>query len=143
MTDFIVRQYEPHEGERYIAQYVEPEKDNVAALGRDIASEAVRREAANEAMRSGKARLTAPYQTPDFGGPMPRTALLLLLPLYRGSQHLDLAALREENCYGWVFARLLAEELFDGVASEQDGHRLLRRRYGCPRWRCKIWSFPA
>jgi PAS domain S-box-containing protein len=119
LTGFSIRQYTPHEGERYVVQYIEPEKDNIEALGRDIASEAIRREAAIDSMRSGKARLTGPYLTSDFGGATPRTALLLLLPLYSGSQHLDLPSLREESAYGWVFARLLAEEIFDGVAADQ------------------------
>jgi PAS domain S-box-containing protein len=119
MSDFTIRQYTPHEGERYVVQYIEPEEDNIEALGRDIASEAIRREAAIESMRSGKARLTGPYITYDFGGPTPRAALLLLLPLYRGNQHLDLPSLREQSAYGWVFARLLVEEMFDGVAADQ------------------------
>ena len=123
MSDFSIRQYAPHEGERYVVQYIEPEKDNMEALGRDIASEAIRREAAIESMHSGKARLTGPYTTSDFGGPTPRMALMLLLPLYRGSQHLDLPTLREESAYGWVFARLLVEEMFEGVASDQPGIR--------------------
>ena len=121
MTGFSVRQYAPHEGERYVVQYIEPEKDNIEALGRDIASEAVRREAALDSMRSGKARLTGSYATPDFGGASPQAALLLVLPLYRGSQHLDLPSLREENAYGWVFARLLVDEVFAGVATDLPG----------------------
>jgi PAS domain S-box-containing protein len=120
MTGFSVRQYAPHEGERYVVQYIEPEKDNIEALGRDIASEAIRREAALESMRSGRARLTGLYTTADFGG-SPRAALLLVLPLYRGSQHLDLSAMREENAYGWVFARLLVDEVFDGMAADLPG----------------------
>ena len=118
MAGFSIRQYAPHEGERYVIQYIEPEKDNMEALGRDIASEAIRREAALESMRSGKARLTGPHTSLDFGGPTPREALMLLLPLYRGSQHLDLPSLREESAYGWVFARLLVDEMFDGVADQ-------------------------
>jgi PAS domain S-box-containing protein len=121
LPDFSVRQYVPHDGERYVVQYIEPEKDNLGALGRDIASEPVRREAAIDSMRSGRPRLTAPYLTSDFGGIQPRTALLLVLPLYRGSQHLDLPSLREDSALGWVFARLLVDEMFDGVATDLPG----------------------
>ena len=120
MSGFSVRQYTPREGERYVVQYIEPEKDNIAALGRDIASEAIRREAALDSMRSGRARLTGLYMTADFGG-APHAALLLVLPLYHGSQHLDLPAMREENAYGWVFARLLVDEMLDGVATDLPG----------------------
>ena len=118
--DFTIRQFAPHGGERFVVQFIEPEKDNLAAIGRDIASDPIRREAALDAMRSGKARLTAPVVPPDQGLEG-RSSILLLLPLYRGSQHLDLQALREDSGFGWVFARLIADEVFSGVTPDLPG----------------------
>jgi PAS domain S-box-containing protein len=118
--DFAIRQFEPHSGERFVVQLIEPEKDNLSAIGRDLASDPIRREAALEAMRTGRARLTAPFSPPDPGW-QERKSILLLLPLYRGNQHLDLQALREDSGFGWVFARLIADEVFSGLASDLPG----------------------
>ena len=59
-ADFKIRQLTPHEGERFVIQYIEPQDKNLAAVGLDIASEKNRREAADAAMRTGAARLTGP-----------------------------------------------------------------------------------
>jgi len=132
ISDFALRPYEPYEGEHYVVQYIEPEKDNLGMLGRDIASATDRREAADEAMRSGKARLTAPHASVDLSVAGPHTALLLFLPLYRGSQHLDLPNLREDSGYGWVFARLLADEVFRGVSADMPGIHFSVTDLGAP-----------
>ena len=118
--DFSVRPSAPHAGDRFIVQLIEPEKDNLPAIGRDLASDPIRRDAALEAMRSGKARLSAPFEPPD-PGMQGRRSMLLFLPLYHGSQHLDLPGLREDSGYGWVFARLLADEVFSSLAPDFPG----------------------
>ena len=119
--DFAVRELEAHEGEHYVVQFIEPEKDNLAILGRDVASDPIRREAARDSMLSGKARLSAPFPAVDMPGAEPRTSLFLLLPIYRGSQHLDLPVLREASAYGWVFVRLMNDEVFEGIAANLPG----------------------
>jgi len=121
-ADFTVKPLGPNEGERFIVQLVEPEKSNQLVIGRDIAGDPPRRAAAIEAMRSGRARLSASFRTPDAPDPTVKS-LMLLLPLYRGSQHLDLQTLREESAYGWVFARLFADEVFVGLVPETAGLR--------------------
>ena len=118
--DFAVHPFAPHPGDRYVVSYVEPEKDNLGILGRDFASEPIRREAAVDSMRTGKARLTAPFQTADYSIKQQK-AMVLMLPVYRGNQHLDMQTLREDSAIGWVFARLLTEELFTDVAADQPG----------------------
>ncbi|MEY4576840.1 MAG: hypothetical protein RL701_1543 [Pseudomonadota bacterium] len=55
MPDFTVRQLTPHDGERYVIQYVEPRVKNREAVGFDIASEPRRRNAAQQSMSTGKA----------------------------------------------------------------------------------------
>lgn len=59
-TDFSIRQFSPHSGERYVVQYVEPVEGNQPAIGLDIASETSRREAAQASIQSGAARITGP-----------------------------------------------------------------------------------
>ena len=80
--DFQIRQLSPHDGERYVIQYIEPVAANRAAIGLDIASEAHRRQAAEQAAHSGQATLTAPITLVQAGGAAQR-AFLLLLPIYR------------------------------------------------------------
>ena len=58
--DFAVKQLKPHDGDRYIIQYIEPAGINMDAIGLDIASEPGRRMAADAAMQSGTVQLTAP-----------------------------------------------------------------------------------
>lgn len=58
--DFEIRQFQPHTGERFVIQYIEPIEANREAVGFDVASEPRRRQAAEEAMRTGTATLTAP-----------------------------------------------------------------------------------
>jgi PAS domain S-box-containing protein len=120
-SDFAVRELEAHQGEHYVVQFIEPEKDNQGVLGRDIASDPIRRAAALDSMRSGKPRLTAPFSAIDMPGAGGRTSLFLLLPIYRGSQHLDLPALREASTFGWVFVRLMSDEVFEGIAADLPG----------------------
>ncbi|MBB6250189.1 CHASE domain-containing protein [Nitrospirillum iridis] len=110
---FQVRQLAPHDGERAIIQFIEPDADNAAALGLDIASEPARRAAARDAMLSGEPRLTAPVtlvqktdgRTPGF---------LLLLPIYRRGAETTTPAEREAAALGWSYVpfaidRMLAD----------------------------------
>ncbi|MCD4502465.1 CHASE domain-containing protein, partial [Chromobacterium vaccinii] len=83
VPDFTVHQLRPHDGERAVVVYFEPDQDSRPAIGLDIASEPGRRAAAESSMRGGQARLSGPIAL------MPRPegkaqAFLLLLPVYRG-----------------------------------------------------------
>ncbi|MBL8630313.1 MAG: CHASE domain-containing protein, partial [Rhodospirillaceae bacterium] len=60
VPDFAIRTLTPHDGERYVIQFIEPLEANGQALGLDIASEDNRRIAAETALLSGDPALTAP-----------------------------------------------------------------------------------
>ena len=49
--DFTIHQFAPHDGDLYVIQYLEPNADQSAAFGLDIASESDRAEAARAAAR--------------------------------------------------------------------------------------------
>lgn len=66
--DFAIRQLAPHDGDRYVIQYIEPVATNRAAVGLDLASEERRRAAAEQAMQSGKATIIAPIALVQAGG---------------------------------------------------------------------------
>jgi PAS domain S-box-containing protein len=104
-SDFSIHQLSAHQEERYVIQYVEPLDHNRQALGLDIASEPNRREAAQSAMNSGEARLTAPITLVQSTG-VPHQSFLFLMPIYRTSSTPTTVAERVGATYGWVYAIL-------------------------------------
>lgn len=81
--------------------YLEPRTaQNVAAVGFDMFSQPVRREAMERALESGQPSLSGPVQliqNPDEVG------LLLYLPVYRGGGRPAGKAARHEAMLGWVY----------------------------------------
>ncbi|MEY4751328.1 MAG: hypothetical protein RIQ60_3542 [Pseudomonadota bacterium] len=122
--DFAVRELAPHMGDRFLVQCLDTVDNNRSALGLDIGSEGVRRQAALQAMRSGKATLSGPFtlmRAAQPGMPQPERGFLLVLPLYRGSggtPH-DLAE-REAALYGWAFVVLDIDAVIAGLGLRTD-----------------------
>ncbi|MBL8614783.1 MAG: PAS domain S-box protein [Deltaproteobacteria bacterium] len=111
--DFAIHQLDPHDGPRYLIQFVEPIDRNRQAVGLDIASEERRREAADAAGRDGAARLTAPITLVQATGKAQRS-FLLLLPIYRmGGVPTDPDA-RAAALIGWAYAPLVIDEVLAG-----------------------------
>ncbi|AWI74856.1 two-component system sensor histidine kinase/response regulator [Parazoarcus communis] len=126
MPGFAVRQLNPHAGERFLIQYIEPLEHNRPALGLDIASETNRREAAIAAIRSGQTRLTGPITLVQATG-QPQQSFLILLPVYRGGAAPDTVEAREEEAFGWSYAPLLMEEVLAGLNLDgSKAHLVLR-----------------
>ena len=112
-TDFSVLQIDPNPGERWVMQYIEPAERNRGALGLDIASEPLRRAAAEAAMRSGQTTLTAPITLVQSSA-APRRAFLLLLPIYRTHEMPASDADRVAATFGWVAAPLVVDDVLAG-----------------------------
>ena len=112
--DFEVRQLSPHDGERFVIQYIEPVGRNLSAVGLDIASESNRRNAAVNAMRTGMPTLTGLITLVQATG-KPKQSFLLLLPIYRPGVPLTTEAQREEACIGWSYAPLVIDEVLEGL----------------------------
>ena len=123
---FSIRQLTPHDGERYIIQYIEPVERNLAAIGLDIASEVHRREAALDALRSGEVRLTAPITLVQASG-KPLQSFLILMPIYRDARAPVTQEERLRQGFGWSFAPLLTEEVLKGLHLERQGLHLRLR----------------
>ena len=105
------------EGEHYVVRWIEPLNSNRAALGYDLGSEPVRRQAAEQARDSGKPTLTrkiALVQAPQAPG------VLLLLPIYSTGLQTTNVALRRAALMGWVYAAFLVEDLVARV--DRAGH---------------------
>ncbi len=123
---FSIRELAPHTGDRYVIQYIEPEANNREAIGLDIASEKNRHEAAETAMRTGQATLTAPItlvQAQKQGS----SSFLFLLPIYREATLPATQHDRESMLIGWSYAPLLMQEVMAGIHFDNDnGHLSLQ-----------------
>ncbi|HET6430959.1 PAS domain S-box protein [Dyella sp.] len=113
LPGFAIHQLAPHKGERFVIKFIEPLATNEAALGLDIASQASRRSAAVAAMASGNVALTAPITLVQATGVTNRS-MLILMPVYRGSQHPP-AARRIQDCIGWVYAPLVTDDILTSL----------------------------
>ncbi len=120
--EFALRQFEPHDGERFIIQYISPIERNRVAIGLDIASETNRRAAALASMRSGEARLTAPITLVQLTGTgKPLQSFLLLMPIYRGGVTPDTVEAREAQTLGWSYTPLSMDEVLQGLLRDDQG----------------------
>ncbi|MCM5680665.1 CHASE domain-containing protein [Schlegelella sp. S2-27] len=108
--DFTIRQLAPHQGERYVIQYVEPVELNQEAIGLDIASETNRREAAELASRTGEPTLTGPITLVQASGKKQRS-FLLLLAVYGGVETPLTVAERRNEVFGWAYTPLVTDEV--------------------------------
>lgn len=108
--DFQIRQLSPHDGERFVIQYVEPAERNAQAIGLDIASEHKRRYAAVMAASSGQATLTGPISLVQVSG-QEQSSFLFLLPVYRSAAVPQAPALRKRELLGWSYAPLVMNEV--------------------------------
>jgi CHASE1-domain containing sensor protein len=107
---FAIRELAPHNGERYVIQYIYPLADNSGATGLDVASEINRREAATSAMDSGEARLTAPITLVQASGKS-GSGFLMLMPVYRTGLVPVETETRRKATVGWAYAPLVADEM--------------------------------
>ncbi len=115
LPSFDVRQLAPHDGDRYVIEYIYPDAQNRGATGLDIASDADRRRAAVEAMLSGEPRLTAPI-TLVQADQRAQQGFLFLMPIYRGAVVAASAAERDRQLIGWSYAPLVIDEVLAGMA---------------------------
>ncbi|MFK7890459.1 MAG: CHASE domain-containing protein, partial [Granulosicoccus sp.] len=100
--------------------YIEPQAQNSAAVGLDVAFEQNRRNAALQARSSGKTQISGPItlvqdskRTPGF---------LFYAPYYQGVDPLDQKTGKEqfENGFrGFVYAPLIVQNLVEGVLGEE------------------------
>jgi PAS domain S-box-containing protein len=117
--DFMISQFTPRAGDRFVIQYMDPLQSNVRALGVDIASEPSRRRAAEEAMRSGEPMLTAPIALVQDGGE--QQSFLMLLPFYDSVTLPATPAERERRLLGWTFAPLNMGEVLENLGIHTSG----------------------
>ena len=108
--DFVIRQLQPHNKERYVIEYIEPVARNIKAVGLDIGSEIARRTAADAAMRTGEVQLTAPITLVQATGKS-QQSFLILMPIYNTWATPDTEEKRIKEAFGWSYAPLIMEEV--------------------------------
>ncbi|WP_160310662.1 PAS domain S-box protein [Chromobacterium subtsugae] len=123
MSDFRIWQLQPHQGERDVVAYIQPELGNLRAVGLDIASEPNRRAAAEQALRSGQMTMTAPIKLVQRSLAQD-PAFVVLLAVYRGGVVPATGAARMEQGYGWVSVPLHMKTVMGGLEQEQGGVRV-------------------
>lgn len=101
--------------ELYIIKFIEPLASNIQAQGFDIASDPIRRAAAEQAMRTGEPTLTGKIKLVQ--DEKQRAGFLFLLPWYKKGANLNSEEERIAALEGWVYAPIIAEQTFEGITS--------------------------
>lgn len=97
----------------FVIAHVEPLSQNYPAWGYDLGSERLRREAIEQAIRTGEAQLTAPIALIQDRARGP--GMLLLIPVFRdGADPID-PAQRRQGLLGLLYAPLVAQEILAGL----------------------------
>ncbi len=117
LDDFTVRT-EGTRPELYVHAFVEPLDLNRAALGWDVATDPMRRDAADTAVRLDAPALTGRITLVQDA--LDRPGFLMFLPVYRKGAALGTEAERREHLRGWVTAGLRIDVLLEGIASQAE-----------------------
>lgn len=100
--------------------YLEPmDARNQAAIGYDMYSEPVRREAMARARDTGQPALTGKVSLVQEITEQKQAGFLIYLPVYRKGAPLDTQAQRREALLGYVYAPFRADDLFTGLFGAQ------------------------
>lgn len=119
--DFRIAYIGLNRQDHYIIEYLEPGNisTNAMALGLDIASENMRKQAADIAALSGDAAITSPL-TLKYSSTRSLDAFLMLLPIYEGARTPATPDERIARCFGWAFAPLNIHEIISGSGLNDD-----------------------
>ncbi|MDX1392213.1 MAG: CHASE domain-containing protein, partial [Rheinheimera sp.] len=117
---FSIKQLQPHADDLFVIQYIEPEQRNNQAIGLDIGSEPMRRQAALNAALHNTIQLTAPI-TLVQAREQSQQGFLMLMPIYQTLPVPEQATQRLNALFGWSYAPLLINEVLNAVNGlEQD-----------------------
>jgi CHASE1-domain containing sensor protein len=124
MPDFEIRELTSNGGltpvasrpEYVVVQYIEPQRDNERAVGFDVLSEPVRREALERARDTGEPAATATILHMQEKHHQP--GILIFVPVYAGPASPPSVELRRDRCLGFATALL---RIPDVIASALEG----------------------
>ena len=111
---------QPGRDAQHIMTMIAPLEGNAALLGRDLAADDNRYEAARSAMRTGRAGLSRPVNLLLDRGQT--RGMALFVPVYRSHLNVPAAeAERERDLLGWVTAGVRLQPLWEGLTDVVDG----------------------
>ncbi|MGZ3787754.1 MAG: CHASE domain-containing protein [Bacteriovorax sp.] len=99
--------------ESYLVTYIEPQKENEKKLGLDMASEKIRKTAADLARDTGEPTITKQMALLD--DPKKRSAFLIFYPFYQNGTNPNTVDVRRKYLKGWIYAPILSDEFFNSV----------------------------
>jgi PAS domain S-box-containing protein len=110
----------PGRDAQHILTMIAPMEGNTALLGRNLAADDNRYEAAREAMRTGRAILSRPVNLLLDRGQT--RGMALFMPVYRSRLNVPaVEAERERDLQGWVTAGVRLQPLWQGLTDVVDG----------------------
>ena len=107
----------------YIVKFLEPAESNQAALGLNLASEPVRKQALEHAIMTGEPTLSGRVQL--LQDDRQRPAFLFFLPIYRQSLQPATVHQRQANLVGVLMAPVVVEEIMAEVIASMNGQTRL------------------
>ncbi|WP_024609329.1 CHASE domain-containing protein [Pseudoalteromonas sp. TAB23] len=101
--------------EHFIIQYIFPEQKNLQAIGLDIGSESMRKQAALNAAINNTTQLTAPL-TLVQASKLSHQGFLILVPIYKTITISDNKKQRLNELLGWAYSPLLIDKILDSLS---------------------------
>jgi signal transduction histidine kinase/CheY-like chemotaxis protein len=96
--------------------YLEPlDRRNLEAIGYDMATEAVRKAAMDQAATTGRAAASGKVTLVQEIDPLKQAGFLIYVPVYRRGVPLATTAQREAALTGFVYSPFRCDDLFEGV----------------------------
>ena len=116
--DFTVKT-QNHGDELYIIKFIEPAEPNRAALGLDIASEPVRKQALERVVMSGEPTLSGRVQL--IQDVLQRPAVVFYLPIYRQGAPVATVPQRQAALVGLLVAPVVLDEILSDLIASAKG----------------------
>ncbi len=101
--------------DHYVVKFIEPLDANRKAQGSDVGSEEVRRTAIEQAVHSGRPRLTRRIQLVQDGTKRP--GFLFLLPVFKSGINPATTQERHASLVGVLYSPIILDEIMEGVVS--------------------------
>ncbi|TMO02096.1 CHASE domain-containing protein [Pseudoalteromonas sp. S558] len=126
--EFNLKELSRYNDERFIIQYIFPEQNNLQAIGLDIGSETIRREAALKAVINNSAQLSAPI-TLVQADKKTQQGFLILIPVYKNITVPTNREKRLEAIIGWAYSPLLINNILDSLAQVDENYLTISDLY--------------
>lgn len=112
---FNIKTLNEHNDALFVIQYIFPENKNTQAIGLDIGSESMRRNAALNSALNNQVQLSGPI-TLVQANKKPQQGFLILLPIFKTIKSPTNQEQRLENLVGWAYSPLLIDKVLNSLS---------------------------